>query len=74
MPGAVDTGLTFTPRVWNGSIYYGITANLTGAGSGNRGTTIDFTLQAVSDAGRRITTVYDEVHAQLGRAERAACP
>ncbi len=29
-------------------------------------------IKAVSDAGRRITTVYDEVHAQLGRTERAA--
>lgn len=28
-------------------------------------------VKAVSDAGRRITTTYDEIHAQLGRAERA---
>jgi len=45
------TGTVFTPRVWNGTIYYDITANLTGSGTGKPGTAIDFTLLSVNDAG-----------------------
>lgn len=45
------TGTVFQPRVWNGTIYYVDTATLTGSGTGNPGTSIDFTLTAVTDAG-----------------------
>ena len=47
------TGTVFTPRVWNGTIYYvpAITTDLTGTGSGAPGTAIDFTLASTADAG-----------------------
>jgi hypothetical protein len=45
------TGTVFQPRVWNGTIYYVDTAVLTGSGTGKPGTSIDFTLTAVTDAG-----------------------
>ena len=41
----------FTPRVWNGTIYYIAAATITGSGSGAPGTNIDFALSAAGDAG-----------------------
>ncbi|MBN2492692.1 MAG: hypothetical protein JXQ29_17730 [Planctomycetes bacterium] len=49
--GGFFTGSTFTPRVWNGTIYYMPAVTLTGSGSGAPGTNLDFALSAGSDAG-----------------------
>ncbi len=47
------TGTVFSPRVWNGTIYYvpAISTDLTGTGSGAPGTAIDFALASTADAG-----------------------
>ncbi|MBN2492691.1 MAG: hypothetical protein JXQ29_17725 [Planctomycetes bacterium] len=49
--GGFFTGTVFTPRVWNGTIYYIPAVTLAGSGSGAPGTNLDFALSAGADAG-----------------------